>query len=135
MTSVIYGIASPLYRSGGFSSPNFETEFLDLSETDTTSSDLEVTLITCSMLTELRISRCQNLTDDAMIFVGQFAHLQRLDLSYSQWLTDCGLGHLVELTQLKCLKLTGCSKITFFRKEHANDLSRLFSQIRGNNEQ
>lgn len=135
MTSVFSDLASILSRGRELNSSVFETEFLDLSETNTTSNDLEVTLITCPRLTELKISQCKNLTDDAMVVVGQFALLERLDLSYSQWLTDRGLGHLVELTRLDYLNLTGCSQINFLRKEYTSDVSRFFECLRRKNEQ
>jgi hypothetical protein len=62
-------------------------------------------------LTYLNLGAC-DLTNDGILHLKPLIHLETLDLSYCNRLTDQALRYLKPLSQLKKLNLQGCVKIT-----------------------
>jgi hypothetical protein len=63
-------------------------------------------------LKELDLLGCQQLTNDALEHISQFANLETLNLKWCGRMTDEGVEHLKKLTKLKTINFKGIGGIT-----------------------
>jgi len=81
----------------------------------------------CRSLELLTLGSC-NITDKGVYYISQnFPNLSSLNIHHSFAVTDEGIGHLSQLTQLGMLYLGGCSKITDVGLSHIKKLIYLHS--------
>ena len=80
-----------------------------------------------SMLRQLELTRCEQLTDDALARITVCASLQLLDLSYCSSLTDAALVHVATLRSLQILSIESCARLTDNALSHLPALPQLHS--------
>ena len=80
-----------------------------------------------SMLRQLELTRCEQLTDDALARITVCASLQLLDLSYCTGLTDGALAHVATLRSLQILSIESCARLTDNALSHLPALPQLHS--------
>ncbi|MCS7272507.1 MAG: hypothetical protein NZ703_15595, partial [Gemmataceae bacterium] len=73
----------------------------------------------------LNLEWCSKITDAGLAHLAQLTQLQQLDLESCSKITDAGLAHLAPLTQLQHLNLRGCDNITDAGLAHLAKLTQL----------
>ncbi|CAD7705024.1 unnamed protein product [Ostreobium quekettii] len=90
-------------------------ECLDLNVNWNANGRMTRTLSGAELLTNLRclgLSHNVQLSDEALLHVGELIGLKHLYLAGCWQITDAGVAHLTKLTALEVLNLSGCQKVT-----------------------
>ena len=75
--------------------------------------------------TRLNVSECNDVTDAGLEHVAQLTQLSSLNLGSCRQITDTGLEHVAQLTQLSSLDLTCCYESTDTGLEHVAYVAQL----------
>ena len=85
--------------------------FINLSENRKVTDEGVRLLAELKQITGLNLSSC-SLNDGGLSYLSSLAHLQHLNLSFCNRITDVGLKHIRKLSRLTYLDLQGCVKVT-----------------------